>query len=127
MPLNNIGENPPLRANSHKCKRPICIYCDKLDHSSTIKSKVTDPKYITRTNITCRCTNLIYCIECVACGKHCVGQTKRRLMDRLMEHYRNIRQHRGIHIVGRHFNTPGHNCLNDLKIFVLVFIYSILE
>ena len=122
MPINNMGENPSLRANNNKCKRPNCIYCNKLDRSGTIKSKVTDRKYITRTNITCRCTNLIYCIECVSCGKHYVGQTKRRLMDRLMEHFRNIRQDRGTHIVGRHFNTPGHNGLNDLNIFVLDFI-----
>ena len=122
MPSNNMGENEPMRANNHKCKRPNCIYCEKLDHSGSIKSKVTDRKYITRTNITCRCTNLIYCIECISCGKHYIGQTKRRLMDRLMEHYRNIRQDRGTHIVGRHFNKPGHKGLNDLNIYVLDFI-----
>ena len=122
-PYKNMGQNAPMtRADSHKCKRPHCIYCNKLDRSGTIKSKVTNRKYMTRTIITCRCTNLIYCIECLSCGKRYIGQTKRRLMDCLMEQHRNIRQDRGIHIVGRHFNTPGHNGLDDLKIYVLDFI-----
>ena len=39
-----------------------------------------------------------------------------------MEYYHNIRQNRGIHIVGRHFNTPGHNSLDNLNIYVLDFL-----
>ena len=51
-----------------------------------IKSKVTNYKYMTHTNITCQFTNLIYCIECLSCGKNYIGQTQR--------YYGNIRQDR---------------------------------
>ena len=123
MPCNNMGQNAPAtRANSHKCKIPNCIYCNKLDRSGTLKSKITNCKYMTLTNISCKCTNLVYCIQCLSCGKHYIGPTKRGLMDRLMEHYRNIRPNQGIYLVGRHLNTPGHNGLDDLNIYVLDFI-----
>ena len=36
-----------------------------------------------------------------------------------MEHYINIRLEQVIHIVGSQFNSPAHNGLNDLKIYVL--------
>ena len=99
-PANNQGNNPNNISTTNKCGRPFCIYCSKLDRSGRIKSATTNRSYMTRTNISCRCTNLIYAIECRTCGKIYVGQTKRRLMDRLMEHFRNIRQNNAAHIVG---------------------------
>ena len=118
----NQGNNPALISTSNKCGRPRCIYCDKLDRSGTISAADSDKTYITRTNISCRCTNLIYALHCQHCGKIYVGQTKRRLMDRLMEHFRNIRNRCPTHIIGRHYNSDTHSGLQDLRVYVLEFI-----
>ena len=48
-------------------------------------------------------------------------------MDRLMEHFRNIRQNTDIHIVGRHYNDHEHHGLTDVTIYVLEFIHAQLE
>ena len=55
-------------------------------------------------------------------GKICVGQTKRRLNDRLMEHFRIIRQQCRTHIVGHHYNSNAHEGEDDVEVFVLEFI-----
>ena len=99
----NKGSQRPQIDN--RCRRPFCIYCKKINRTGKIYSMVTDRRYTTRHNVSCRSNNLIYALECDTCGKVYVGQTKRRLMDRLMEHFRNIRQNTDIHIVGRHYNN----------------------
>ena len=43
-------------------------------------------------------------------------------MDRLKEHFRNIRQKCDTHIVGRHYNAQGHSGLWDLTVHILDFI-----
>ena len=43
-------------------------------------------------------------------------------MDRLMEHFRNVRQNCQTHIVGRHYNSHGHNGLRDIRVYILDFI-----
>ena len=83
---------------------------------------ITGRRYRTSTYIACNCTNLLYAIRCLTCGKVYVGQTKRRLMDPLMEHFRNIRQRCDTHIVGRHYNTQDHTGIWDLTVHILEFI-----
>ena len=123
LPPAQMGPNDPNPDSpDNGCNRPFCIYCSKLDRSGYIVSSTTNRRYRTRTNITCRCTNLIYGIECRICGKIYVGQTKRRIMDRLMEHFRNIRQKCQTHIVGRHYNSQGHGGLRDVRVYILDFI-----
>ena len=123
LPPDQTGPNDPNPDPPNSgCNRPFCIYCSKLDRSGSIISSTTNRRYRTRINITCRCTNLIYGIECRTCGKIYVGQTKRRIMDRLMEHFRNIRQQCQTHIVGRHYNSQGHGWLRDVRVYVLDFM-----
>ena len=123
-PEKQQKDHPKGPSRNHKCGRPFCIYCSKLDRSGRIRCTITDRSYMTRTNVSCLSTNIIYAIECLRCGKMYIGQTKRRLMDRLMEHFRNIRQNNDIHIVGRHYNSRNHEGLNDLKVYVLDFIHA---
>ena len=66
-------------------------------------------------------------LACKTYGKIYVGQTKQPLMDRLMEHFRNIRQNTDIHIVGRHYNDHERHGLTDVTIYVLEFIHAQLE
>ena len=62
--------------------------------------------------------NIIYCIECIKCGSLCIGETKRRLGDRIREHLRDTKFKQPQKQVSVHFNSQGHS-LNDLKVQVL--------
>ena len=77
---NKVTNKP----NANKCKRPFCIYCNKLDKSGSITSVITEKQYQTRYNVCCSSNNLTYALACKTCGKIYVGQTKRRLMYRLL-------------------------------------------
>ena len=43
------------------------------------------------------------CTSLIKCGKVYVGKTKRRLKNRMLEHFKNIRQRCPNHIVSRHY------------------------
>ena len=72
------------------CNTTLCRYCKILNKTGTIVSQKTKTSYTCMKNISCRSSNLIYCLTCQNCGKQYVGQTLRRLKDRLYEHLRDI-------------------------------------
>ena len=51
-----------------------------------------------------------------------MGQTKRALKYRLMEHFRDINKKDVSKPMGAHFNAPNHPDISVLEIFVLKFI-----
>jgi len=88
-------------------------------------------------NITCRSSNLVYCITCKECGKQYVGQTKRTILARFQGHCGKIRKYQTNRLeepilhrqqdkdaVGLHFSADNHNGTEDLIISVLAFIKS---
>ena len=106
---------------SAPCTKAYCQYCRMINKSGRIKSRVTHKEYNTRSKVSCRSNNIVYCLCCTICGRHYVGQTKRPLVERLREHIRNINQETQIHIVGRHFNEPDHTGTQALEVQVLNF------
>ena len=72
------------------CKDKKCRYCPLLDKTGKIASHISHEKFTARKNITCKSHNVIYCITCQQCGIQYVGQSKRRLMDRLQGHFYNV-------------------------------------
>ena len=73
------------RAKEMECTSPgRCKYCPRLDINGTIKGNTDGRKFRSRVSVACRSNYLIYAIECTSCGMHFVGQTKRRLMDRML-------------------------------------------
>ena len=69
-------------------------------------------------------SNLIYCMTCKRCNIQYVGQTKNRLMDRFQSHFYNIGHNRPGSEIGKHFNSPDHNGLDDVEITILDFIHA---
>ena len=69
--------------------------------------------YESKFNICCQSSNLVYCLQCNTCDKQYVGQTKPKLLERLREHFNNIRKKHQNEPIGRHFNTAGH--YSDIK------------
>jgi len=109
----------------HACRSPgTCKYCNKLDKSGTITSTHTMRKHKSMKNVTCRSSNLIYCITCQSCGIQYVGETKNTLMTRFQSHFWHINCKKTETPVGIHFNKPGHKGIHDVKIHVLDFIHA---
>lgn len=101
------------------CTTNNCRYCARLDTEGRITSKTTGRSYMTKKNVSCKSSNIIYCIECKSCGHQYVGQTERKLMMRMCEHFGKI-THARLHTdMGKHFCTPPHKGLDDVRIYIL--------
>ena len=73
-------------------------------------------------NISCRSSNLIYCITCKVCDKQYVGQTSLRVKDRFVHHFLDIEKGDPLKSVGRHFSQRDHNGIHSVEISILEFI-----
>ena len=62
------------KVSANICKDPECKVCPVLDKSGKI-SITNKLNRETKTNICCKSSNLIYCIDCKHCGKRYVGET----------------------------------------------------
>ncbi|MCP3932125.1 MAG: GIY-YIG nuclease family protein [Bacteroidetes bacterium] len=73
-------------------------------------------------NISCRSSNLIYCITCKKCHIQYIGQTAKRIKDRFLGHFGDIQRDTKDKPVPLHFHSPGHDGTKDMNISVLEFI-----
>ena len=119
--VRHKGTNPAQRGFTF-CKHTICRFCPKLNKSGKITSNTTGSQYHCMKNISCRSSNLIYCITCRRCGLQYVGQTLRRLKDRVGEHFTSVDNTDQTKTIGRHFSKTDHNGILDIEISVLEFI-----
>ena len=108
----------------HVCTNVQCRYCPKMNKTGTITSPSTGKSFKCCMNFSCDSTNVIYCLKCKDCDKLYVGQTKRPLKKRLMEHFRDITKKDPNKPLGTHFGKPGHPDIDVLEIFILKFIKS---
>ena len=74
------------------------------------------------TNVSCRSSNLVYCVTCKKCKKQYVGQTMLRLKDRFVKHFYDISQGDTQKGLGHHFSSEGHQGLQDVRIHILEFV-----
>eukprot|EP00061_Rhincodon_typus_P000258 g11060.t1 len=58
---------------------------------------------------TCTSANVVYCIRCSGCGLPYIGETKRKLGDRFVEHLLSVRNKQLYLPVANHFNSPSHS------------------
>ncbi len=112
----------PCCKSINKCSTKNCQYCPKIDHSGSIMSHATKKRYECKTNVTCKSTNLVYCISWMRCGKQYVGQTGGTLMDCFKGHFAMIRRRDRSKDIGKHFNSDEHQGKEDVSISVLDFI-----
>jgi len=61
--------------------------------------------------MSCKSCNIIYLIACNKCYKQYVGQTSRKLKDRLNDYRCNIKIHKNT-TIAVHFNNPLHTIFN---------------
>ena len=101
------------------CNQPLCKICKLINKTGQIKSHVTQTSHETMKNVSCRSSNLIYCISCKICGKQYVGQTLRRIRDRLSEHLRDIDKADKTKPLGLHFTN---HVEKTLEVHIVEFI-----
>ena len=100
-----------------------CLTCTRIGNSQKISSTNTNIKYkaISHDEPFCDCnsTNLIYVLKCNDCSYQYVGQTGRKLKERVGEHLRYIRRgYGGCPFLTKHFNHPQ-LCQNGFSVNVL--------
>ena len=105
----------------NKCKKKSCLYCKNLDIGGSIIN--SNEKITCKQAITCNSSNVIYCIECTCCRKKYIGQIKRRIKDRMREHFYSVKKQKESD-VAYHFNSKGHNGVSDMKFYIVDFIYK---
>jgi hypothetical protein len=66
QPTKN-GGTPNYKRGFNFCNTRNCRYCPNLNKTGEITSSVTGKKYRCMHNVSCRSSNLIYCITCRRC------------------------------------------------------------
>ena len=96
--------------DTFRCSRKGCLTCPFV----VSRTNITGPK--STLNITehfnCTTPNIIYCIQCFNCNKLYIGETGRRLGDRIGDHLYDIRKNDLSKPVSRHFDSYNHSISN---------------
>ena len=71
--------------------------------------------------VTCKSSNLTFCITCKVCKKQYFGQTKNRLIGRFGAYITNIKNNKKD--VSRHFNLENHIVFIDTRNNIVDFIH----
>jgi hypothetical protein len=114
-PVNQAEMPPATLAEdtnyTHKCNTRHCLCCDSIECTYIFKSSTTKEEFEINEAMNCNTDNVIYLITCTKCKKQYIGQTQRRLKDRLNAHRSNVNKKVSTS-VGIHFNYLGHSFLN---------------
>ena len=102
-----LRKNLPAPAGTFSCSRARCYTCSFLNSATSISGPKSN--FVIRHNFICTSSNIIYCIPCSKCCKLYIGETGRRLSDRIVEHLRSIRNNDVDKPVAGHFNTANHS------------------
>ena len=116
---------PDTASNTNECLRPnSCRYCPKLNTEGRILCKASGRTYMSRFNVSCCSSNLIYCITCKRCGIQYVGQTKCELKVRFSAHFLKIAKNDRESEIAVHFNSMHHRGLDDVEIHIVDFVHA---
>ena len=113
-------ENIRLKRNlkgMKKCNKN-CTACPYVQEGSEVK-KIKQKWNITK-NVNCETFNCVYMLECqkTSCKQRYIGETDRKISERISEHRGYIHNKKLNQATGAHFNLPGHG-LSDMKFTVL--------
>jgi hypothetical protein len=85
-----------------------------------MKTKLLNLKL--KMEISCRSSNLTYCITCKRCGKQYVGQPFLKLKGRFVHHFDSVEKPEKSKPVGNHISKSDHKGIDNMDIHVLEFI-----
>ena len=111
-----------LKNGCRPCSK-ACQLCWHIQTTTTHECKRTGAKWTINAPINCETSNVIYKLSCKKCGPFCyLGETLRKLKDRIADHRGYINRKKLDQVTGGHFNLPGHS----LADFVVVGIERVL-
>ena len=106
-----------LTPGTFPCNRGRCNTCPVVSKNTLIN--ILGPNgnnFTVKQHFTCISSNVVYILVCGRCNSLYVGETKRRLADRVTEHLRSIKQNLQGYPVAAHFNPPSPCSLQDLTV-----------
>jgi len=74
----------------NKCNHPLCQCCTSITECNNFQSTRTGHTFPIEINMNCNSYTIIYLITCSKCKLQCVGETYRKLKDRLNDHKSNV-------------------------------------
>ena len=98
-----------------RCTVP-CTACIHMLDTKTIKARNGETFQMTD-QFGCQNKSVIYLATCEKCHKQYVGQTGRKLHERIMEHLRYIKK--GINALGEHYKNNTCDSGRDLKFQII--------
>ena len=108
-----LRQNLPAPAGTFSCSCARCYTCSFLNSATSISGPKSN--FVIRHKFTCTSSNIIYCISCSKCCKLYIGETGRRLSDRIAEHLRSVRNNEVDKPVAWHFNAANYS-ISDIKV-----------
>ena len=126
-PTNKIRNQRHLKGLK-RCSKS-CLICPYIQEGHDVKENLFTWKINQR--VTCQSNNLVYMIICTkeSCQQKnrfqqkYIGETERKLRDKICEHIGFINTKKTDKATGHHFNMPGHT-LSDMKVTVLENIHK---
>ena len=99
------------RKGMNKCGK--CVICSFVKEGKDIVIP-NKPKWSINKRVDCNSSNIVYLIECNidTCKERYIGETERRLKDRLADHRAYVTSKVVTQPTGAHFNLPGHSVAN---------------
>ena len=101
-----------------QCCHPRCKMCKIIKTCKMFSSTVTGTVFHVRATATCKTRNIIYLIECNACGIQYVWETENALHIQMNGHRSDINHNHPDTLVVAHFKAPGHS-VDDLSVRVI--------
>ncbi|MCP4490897.1 MAG: GIY-YIG nuclease family protein [Gammaproteobacteria bacterium] len=99
--------NPTIRCGKN------CLCCPMIYECGLVKSTILRRQYhpIVKkgVSLTCETRSVIYLITCKKCEIQYVGQTKRALKDRILEHRRSVLKKGAGTFLSKHFSNDQHS------------------
>jgi len=112
--INSKENDGEKSAGMFKCLDKHCKACQYVVVSKSFISTHNKHKFVMRNHFTCKSNNLVYLITCKKCKLQYVGQTGRRLSERVSDHISNIKLKK-LKPIAVHFNLPDHS-ISDFSI-----------
>ena len=91
----------------HRCGDKRCNTCRKGMFGEGIRITATNKDFTIRQSMTCKTSNVIYCVTCTKCWAQYIGETGQEIHQRQAGHHNDInRSVEGLPYV-KHFNKCG--------------------